>query len=510
MPPYSTAQTDFTQRGFQPPLPTLRDLAMVIFRKQRVFLTVAGMVAFGTVLYALFGNQYQAHMKVLVGRGRVDAPMTAEQSAPVDLARMVITEEELNSEAELLKDEEVLRKVVEANDLADHDWMRFLRSRETNDERVERAVRRLAKKIDVEQVKKTNLINISYGSTDPTRAAKVLQTLANVYREKHLEVHRPSGEFRFFEQQSGESRRQLEEAQQKLRQFMLRHDVVAATQQRDLALQRLSDVDASYRQTQVELAETQRRVKELQGQLQILPQRTTTQMRTADNPDLQRALKASLLELELKRTDLLTKFEPSHPLVQEIEQQISQAKSAVRAETINPLRDETTDKDPNYEWAKAELQRAEVNLRAFQEKAAATATELSSYRAISRQLGDDAITQDDLLSTEKAARESYLLYVQKREEARLNDALDERGIVNVAIVERPVSPALPRWSTWAILAVGFVAAGACGTGAAFAADYLDPAFRTPDEVLAYLQAPVLASLPAKTKQGCLVEWRSVS
>jgi hypothetical protein len=233
-------------------------------------------------------------------------------------------------------------------------------------------------------------------------------------------------------------------------------------------------------------------------------------MRTADNPELLRALKSSVLDLELKRTDLVTKFEPSHTLVREIERQIAQAKSAVAAETLTPLRDETTDKDPNYEWAKAELQRAEVNLQGLEEKASATGTQVLAYRALSRQLGDDAITQDDLLSTEKVAQESYLLYARKREEARLNDALDERGIVNVAIAEHPVAPALPVWSSWAILVVGFVAAGACGTGAAFAADYLDPAFRTPDEVLAYLQAPVLASLPEKIIPGRVFAWRSES
>jgi len=75
------------------------------------------------------------------------------------------------------------------------------------------------------------------------------------------------------------------------------------------------------------------------------------------------------------------------------------------------------------------------------------------------------------------------------------DALDQRGIVNVAIAQQPVAPALPVLSAWTVLLAGFVAAGAAGTAAAFAADYLDPAFRTPDDVLAYLEAPVLASLP---------------
>jgi len=81
----------------------------------------------------------------------------------------------------------------------------------------------------------------------------------------------------------------------------------------------------------------------------------------------------------------------------------------------------------------------------------------------------------------------------------MDDALDERGIVNVAIAEHPVAPALPVWSAWAVLAVGFAAAGAAGTGAAFAADYVDPAFRTPDDVLAYLHSPVLASLPRRAR-----------
>ena len=96
-------------------------------------------------------------------------------------------------------------------------------------------------------------------------AAKVLQSVANAYLEKHMEVHRPAGQFHFFEQQTGESRLQLEEAKGKLLQFTARHGVVAAAQQRDLALQKLSEVDASYRQTRIDLAETQQRVSGTRG-----------------------------------------------------------------------------------------------------------------------------------------------------------------------------------------------------------------------------------------------------
>jgi uncharacterized protein involved in exopolysaccharide biosynthesis len=476
-------------------IPTVRELAMVLFRQRRVFLWVAALVFGAAIFYAVAGERYQAHMKILVRPGRADAPVSAQENAPLDLTRLAITEEDLNSEVELLQDDEVLRKVVLENGLGGRDWLHFLRLGEGKDERVERAARRLAKKLKVESVKKTNLIAVSYPSDDPGRAAKVLQSVANEYLAKHMTVHRPGGEVHFFEQETGESRRQLEDAKNRLLQFSQSHGVVEASQERDLTLQKLSETDASYRQTQIDLAETGQRLAELESELATMPERTTTQVHTADNPELLKALKSSLLELQLKRTQLLTKFVPTHRLVQEVDEQIAQAQAAIAAENGAPVRDETSDKNSHYEWAKSELEKARVEMKALRARSQATGTQLSAYRAMAWKFGEDAVTQEDLENTEKAAEDNYLLYIKKREQARMADALDERGIVNVAIAEDPVAPALPVWSTWAVLAMGLFGAGVAGSGAAFAADYLDPALRTPEEVVAYLNAPVLASFP---------------
>ena len=489
-------------RGTEQPPPTLRELAMILFRQRRVFVWAAGLVLAAAVLYAVTGTKYQACMKILVRRGRADAPMSAQENAPLDMTRVVISEEELNSEVELLRDDEVLHKVVEANGFGARDWFSFLHWGEGRPERIERAARRLAKKLKVEPIKKTNLIAVSYAADNPQVAAKMLQGLANAYLEKHVEVHRPMGEFRFFDRQRGESRLQLEEAKGKLLQFTARHGVVAAGQQRDLSLQKLSEMDANGRQTQIDMAETQQRVSELEAQLAKMPERTTTQVRIADNPELMKALKSSLLDLQMKRVQLLTKFEPNHRLVEEVDRQIAATESTITAENLLPLRDETTDKNLHYEWAKSELQKAQVQLKGLRAREAATAVQEAAYRVVARQLGEDAITQDDLLGMEKAAQENYLLYVKKQEEARMDDALDEQRIVNVTIAEQPVAPALPVLSGWTVLAIGAVAAGISGTGAAFAADYFDPLFRTPDEVLSCLHAPVLASLP-RTGRGRL-------
>jgi uncharacterized protein involved in exopolysaccharide biosynthesis len=484
--------------GREIPAPTLRELAMVLFRQRRIFIGVSSVIFLLALAYAFFGASYRAEVRVMVRRGRADPPVAAQQNAPPDFSRVEVTEEDLNSEVELLKDFDVLRRVVRATNLASHDWLRWLRPNEDQAAREEHAARRLAKRLKVESIKKTNLIAVSYDASDPQLAARVLQSLSTAYLEKHTEVHRPAGQLRFFDQQMDESQQQLEEAQRKLLDFTRMHNVVAAGQQRDLILRRLDDVEASYKKTQVERTEAEHRSQELDKELAELPPRSTTQVRSADNPELLRALKASLLDLQLKRTQLLTKFEPAHRLVQEVEQQIQQAQTAIAAEKSSPVRDETTDKDIDYEWAKSEAERGRVNMQGLQARERQISVQLAEYRNLAQQLGEDAVTQDDLTNREQAAQENFLLYVKKREEARMGDALDEGGIVNVAIVEQPVVPPLPVWPAGGVAIAGLVGALVVGTGAAFGADHLDPALRTPEEVFACLDIPVLASLPGKT------------
>ncbi|MGH9566549.1 MAG: hypothetical protein ACRD4I_11225, partial [Candidatus Angelobacter sp.] len=196
-----------------------------------------------------------------------------------------------------------------------------------------------------------------------------------------------------------------------------------------------------------------------------------------------------------QRTDLLTKFQPSYRLVQEVERQIAQTKSMIGAEDQLPLRDETTQLDVNHEWAKSELVKAQVEFNALAARAKATGTMLASFRQSAESLQDRAIQQDGLQRNLKEAEEKYLLYVNKREEARIGDAMDEDGIVNVTVAEPPTLPALPVRSEMSLGLIGFLLGGVASTGFAFVADSLSPAFRTPDEVALHLGTPVLASLP---------------
>lgn len=477
--------------------PTLRDLLGVLFRQRRTVLISFVGILLVSIAYAVIAPSYQAHMQLLIRRGRLDPVVTPTPTAPPQFDRPEVSEEELNSEAEILKDREILARVVQQAGLAKirHFWQWPESDPEV---RTARAVNRLAQELGAEPLHKTNLIAVSYRSSDPQLAATVLKVLAHVYLEKHREVQRPSGESRFFEEQVSQYRHALENAEWDLLDFTRDRGVVSAALERDMALQKLSDAETSYRAVRVEIGETEQRIRALESKLASFPERATTQMRTFQNPELQEKLKSKLLELELKRTELLTKFSPSYRLVQEVETQIGEAKAALEGEELAPLWDQTTDRDPNYEWSKSELAKAQVELQALQARAASLNAVLADCRQSARDLGQNAIRQQDLLREMKASEENYLLYVKKREEARIGDALDAGGILNVAIAEEPSVPALPARSPWTVGLLGLLLAGTVSTGLAFASDYLDPAFRTPDEVVLCLGTPVLASLPRKS------------
>jgi uncharacterized protein involved in exopolysaccharide biosynthesis len=422
----------------------------------------------------------------------VDPVVTAQQNSS-QVASDVVTEEDINSEVELLNSDDLLRNVVLQTGLQQEE------NAGASDIRIARAVRLLEAKLKIEPLRKTNVISVRYQSSNPELAAKVLKAVAAAYMEKHLEVHRSSGEFRFFDQQTNQYRDGLRAAEQKLTQFTQQQGVVSAQMERDLTLQKLNEFDAQSRQAQAAMAENEQRIRSLQAQMAAMQPRLTTQVRTSDNAQLMQQLKSTLLNLELKRTELLTKYDPSYRLVQEVEKQIADTRGSIAAEENKPIREETTDQNPTYQWLRSELAKAETDLRGLKAKAGAADAIARQYRDTARRLQDSGLVQQDLLRTAKTEEDNYMLYVRKREEARISDALDQRGILNVAVAEQPTVPALPARSPFLAGLLALVLATSVSLTAAFVVDFVDPSFRTPDEVLAYLGTPVLAALPKNGK-----------
>jgi uncharacterized protein involved in exopolysaccharide biosynthesis len=473
-------------------LPTLRDAFAVLFRQRRTMLIAFCVVVIAAALSGFWTPKYEAQMKILVLRQRSDTVVTSSPNAPSEFSSDQISEEDLNSEVELLNSEDLLRTVVLRMGLGGGADSGSDRNSEIA---IARAVKQLGKDLKIEPLRKSNVISVHYQARNPEYAAKMLQTLATAYMEKHQEVHRSSGEFKFFDQQTEQYKQGLDQAQKKLTDFTKGTGVVSAELERDSALRQANDFDSTARQTQAAVLETEHRVQALQAQLQSMQPRMTTVVRTSDNPQLLQQLKSTLLNLQLKKTELLTKYEPTYRLVQEVDRQIDEAKSAISDEESKPIREESSDQDPDYQWVRAELTKAQTDLSGLKARAASAASTAGLYHEAAQRLDQNGLVQQDLLRAAKTQEENYLLYVHKREEARISDALDKRGILNVALAEKPVVPALPSRSLLGAAFLTFLLAGIISLSSAFVFDFIDPSFRTPDELASYLGTPVLAALP---------------
>ncbi|MGB7844900.1 MAG: GumC family protein [Candidatus Acidiferrum sp.] len=478
------------------PAISVRDFLAIGFRHRRLILnTFLGISAVAVVIALFLPKMYEAQMKILVRHERAESVVTPEREAPVQ-PQTQVSEEELQSEAELIRSRDLLGKVVAVCNLQNSSGKSFWSRQEAgDDQKIARAVLKLEKALTVQPIKLTNLISVSYKAGDPQQAARVLNSIASLYLEKHLAMHRAPGQFEFFHQQAQDYGKALAEAEEKLTSFSREHGVVDPTLEKDINVRKLAEFEAEAKSAQAGIAETRQRIRTLESQLNALPNRETTQVRTSDNPQLMQTMKSKLLELELKRTELLSKFEPTYRPVQEVEKQISQTEAAITAAQNSPLRDETTDRDPTYEALRAELAKSRTELAATEARAIAMSSLIRTYRSENEQLDRQELLHQDMVRTAKADEENYLLYLRKEEEARISDALDRQRFSNVVVAEPAAVPYTPQARWVLVVLVGAMFAGVASVMVAIAVDRWDPSFRTPEEVESFLGTPVVAAIP---------------
>jgi succinoglycan biosynthesis transport protein ExoP len=483
---------DFQIEPFRPvPLPTPRELVAALIRQRWVVLAAIVLVAVTMWWTGQWQPMYVAQMKILVVRQRVDAVISPEATSPVIWGGDQVSEEDLNSEAELLKSTDLLRKVVSATGL-DHDPS--LGAQSTPERAMEASVFQLEKRLKVEPIRKTNIISVKYESPNAQLASKVLIALSQAYAEKHMEVHRPSGEVKFFSQQVALYKQNLANAQQRLLTFDSQNGVVSPQMERDLALERVNDFSASARQATQAVEEGNEKLEVLRNELAHMQPQTLAAVRTSSNESLLGQLKQALSNLELKRTEMLGRYAPTYRPIQDLDAQIAELKDSIAGEINTPLHDETKQANPVYQWAQQELAKTEAEVGMMKKRAVAATSISAQYQGKAQGLNQQSVIQQDLLREEKTQEENYLLYLHKLEEARSSEALDRGGIMNVVIAQHPVTPAFPARTRQYAALMTLLLCITCGVSSAFVVDLMFPSFRTADEVVRYLNAPVLACL----------------
>ncbi|HEX3744321.1 MAG TPA: Wzz/FepE/Etk N-terminal domain-containing protein [Bryobacteraceae bacterium] len=457
-------------------------------RRRRLQIAATFLVVFAAVVVVtlLMPKIYESHMKVLVKNERADMIVSPDHSDNAEY-RGQVSENEINSEIEILTSNDLLRDVVVKNGL---DRRQHFSDPAVN---IERAVNALHKNLVVSPVRKSNVILVEYSDIDPHKAASVLTSLADLYLEEHLKVHGTPGSYEFFKAQTEKYEGDLRTAEAQVADLRQRDNIIAPAEQRELALQKAADAQSALNQTETQISEYSQKIADLRAQLRSIQPRVVTQTRTSSNEYSVERLHTMLAELQNHRTQLLAKFQPGDRMVQEADQEIADTQAALAGAKKLTGQDQATDVNPLYQSLQIEVAKQEAELAGAQSGREALSHQLWDYRKQSMKLADDSTAFDDLLRTQKAAEDNYALYVKKTEEARIAESLDKEKIANVAIAESPLEPHLPSKPNKAMnFLLGGMFAAFFSVALAFVSEYFRDTVSEPRELEELTRLSVLA------------------
>jgi uncharacterized protein involved in exopolysaccharide biosynthesis len=451
---------------------TIGDYQAIVQRRWRLlllcFFALAGGAAAAVALAKPF---YEAQLKLLVKHDRTDSVITTASN--VDMSRGEVTENDVLSQAELIKSDDLLERVASESGLTSQ--LIASGRAASSAEAVALAARALRDDLRVVPVKRTWLINVSYQALDQRTALHVLDTLARLYLEKHLTLHRPTGIYKFFSEQTEHAKEELQTAQDRLVAFGREHGVVSASLERQSILQKFVEFDALRAQAAAAHLEASRRLSAVRKELRNVPARTIAEVRTSDDAGVIRDIQNRIVSLEAKRTELLRKFTPQYRGVVEVEAQLKEARGALAAARQTPLTEETLAPNPAREWLDTERARIVAENAAAFARMQAFASTADRYRNQAQLLDARNAEEHDLVLQLEGAEQKYLLYAQKAEEARISDELDRMHIANVVVAQAPtVDYEARRTPSLAMLPLLLIVSLLLSFGGVVVVDLIDP------------------------------------
>ncbi|WP_158748947.1 Wzz/FepE/Etk N-terminal domain-containing protein [Acidobacterium sp. S8] len=423
--------------------------AVVLYRikKHRKLFFVAFTITFVLIaaVVMLLPPKYESEMKLLVNTGRQDLIISPSEDKN-GTQYQELAEIRINSEIELLKSRDVLQQVVLRSGLLKTSGKSAGQNQELD---VDRAVHGLAHRLDIEAVKKSEIISVSYRAKSPAQANTILKNLAEVYLGEHLKAHATPGSLKFFDEQANVYANRLAQSEEQLRIFRQNHSALADPDEKDPLAQRTIEAQASLDDTEAQESEYKKRVQAAESVLTGMNQRVTSEIRTSPQSGLIAQLSAMLAELENRRTEMITKFRPDDRFVVELDKEIADTKNTLNSVTEHSSIEQVSDLNQIHEDAEKNLVVSKVTLAGLEARRSQMMTFVQGYKDQMSKLAASATENEQLVRTVKEDEDNYLLYSKRREEARIAESLDQKRITDVSLIEtptfqlEPVSPVVP-------------------------------------------------------------------
>jgi uncharacterized protein involved in exopolysaccharide biosynthesis len=493
------------------PRTSLRDFLRVLFKRKTQILLFFAVTSI-TVAAATFIAKptYQAVAQILVklGRENIYVPASGSSNPVINFNR----EEQINSEIEILKSRSLATEVLHQlgpetiyEDIANGSGRlraAILPSKGRARTSAEKALLKMQKALDVQGIKKSNVIEVSFKHTDPETATAVVNKLSNLFLDRHLSVHKTPQSYEFFQQQSEFLKDKLNTAEARLQELKEKYDLTALDEQQSILLNQTAGLRTVLNETLSRTVEVENRIDEPQQLLATVPKTIPQGERSDHNPFLITSLEARLVELQLKEKDLLTKYTEQNRLVINVIDEIRMVQQKLI--DFEKKRYGTTRSGVNltHQQLQQELLRSKADYRALMAKSQVQRGQLANYKKELDQFNRVETTYNQLQQAVDVDRQNHRLYLTKFEESRISDAMDSEKIASVSLIEPaqvPLKPISPRVLLNLVLGLFLGTLG--GLGLAFFLEYLDDSLGEIDDVEEQLKLPVLGLLPELEKNN---------
>jgi capsular exopolysaccharide synthesis family protein len=334
------------------------------------------------------------------------------------------------------------------------------------------------KRIKVEPIRNSRLVDLSFQANDPVMAAKIVRTLAEAYIDQNLETRLKAVQdaVKWLHNRIELERKKVEKAELALLKYKEEHNIVTdfSSDTEKITAQKLAQLNTQVVESESRRVEAETRYKQAVA-LERTPDMLDSIPEVLDN-ELIRQIKAMEVDLYKRMSELSKKYGSKHPHMIAIQSELNTLQKRKQQEVnrvINSLRNE-------YKVALAKENTLKAALAAQKQEALT--------------LNQKAITYGVLRREAESTREMYELLIKRFKETTLTEDMRTGNISVVDKAEIPNDPVKPRkrLNIFLSLIVGLL----LGTGLAFFFEYLDNTVKDPEEIKRLLEIPFLGPVPA--------------
>src|SRR5580765_8521636 len=412
-----------------------RRILYVIFKHKKLIRNVFLLLIVPIVLYLLSRpTEYIATSKVLIKPSRAFLSVSPTARGGDDGSSMLPSPEMINTEVQIIKSPQVAERLVKDVPFP------YRLNGKTPPQLSERAIvqdGRLMKAMLIATAgKNSNVIDISLTSDYAQDwTAQAVNRAAELYLEEHVKVHRTQGVEQFYDEQEKKLLDQLSKAEDALKDFQQKENIIDAPQEVNADLGALASFQKTLNETNSLIRETEQRVAVLDEQLKQQKATISSSTNITVNAVYQQ-IQTKITQLQLQRDGLLQRYTPEDRTVKDKEKEIDQLKKQLETVKQTSVGSENVSLNEVHRRILNELLAARVQLKALNEKKTVLTQQVSAYSAGAADKQRKGYEYDRLLREVTSKRDSLKLYKQKAEEARISDAMDERKFSNAYILEK--------------------------------------------------------------------------